>query len=104
MLIEDLLRRGYKIPGTEVTMVAANGVRVRLDVVAEKGNVLSIYDAKNGPRAGFTKNQGRLGGYASIETAGGTFVGPNARRASLDGLIMGPTRVNIAGFGGYRFC
>ena len=49
-------------------MTAANGVNVRFDVVAEKNGVLSVYDAKNGPSAGFTKNQSTRGGYASVET------------------------------------
>jgi RHS repeat-associated protein len=104
MLIDDLQARGYVIRGTEISMTAANGVNVRFDVVAEKGGVLSVYDAKNGPKAGFTKNQGARGGYASIETSGGTFYGPNAKNAGLAGRTLGPTRVNIAGFGGYPHC
>ncbi|GAA4457858.1 polymorphic toxin-type HINT domain-containing protein [Phytohabitans houttuyneae] len=104
MLINDLESRGYRIRGTEISMRAANGVTVRFDVVAEKNGVLSVYDAKNGPTAGFTKNQGSRGGYASVETRGGTFFGPNAQKAGLAGTTLGPTRVNIAGFGGYPYC
>jgi hypothetical protein len=85
-------------------MTAANGVNVRFDVVARKNGVLSLYDAKNGPKAGFTTNQGARGGYSSVETHGGTFYGPNAQKAGLAGTTMGPTRVNIAGFGGYPHC
>ncbi len=104
MLINDLQARGYMIRGTEISMTAANGVNVRFDVVAEKNGVLSVYDAKNGPSAGFTKNQGARGGYAAVETHGGTFYGPNAQKAGLAGTSLGPTRVNIAGFGGYPHC
>ncbi|GLZ62319.1 hypothetical protein Misp05_58950 [Micromonospora sp. NBRC 107095] len=104
MLINDLQVRGYIIRGTEISMTAANGVNVRFDVVAEKNGALSVYDSKNGPSAGFTKNQGARGGYAAVETHGGTFYGPNAEKAGLAGTSLGPTRVNIAGFGGYPHC
>ncbi|MBM2623800.1 hypothetical protein JIG36_50760 [Actinoplanes sp. LDG1-06] len=103
-LIGDLQRKGYAIRGTEISMEAANGVMVRFDVVAEKNGVVSVYDAKNGKRAGWTRGQGRGGGYLSVETAGGTFVGPNAHAAGLGGTVLGPTRVNIAGYSGYRYC
>ncbi|MEU4556690.1 RHS repeat-associated core domain-containing protein [Micromonospora violae] len=105
MLIKQLQTRGYTIRGTEISMEAANGTKVRFDVVAEKAGILSVYDSKNGPSAGWTKAQGpRGGGYASIEDAGGTFYGPNAQKAGLAGTTLGPTRVNIAGFGGYPHC
>ncbi|MFI1995285.1 polymorphic toxin-type HINT domain-containing protein [Actinoplanes sp. NPDC020271] len=104
MLIDDLTVRGYVIRGTEISFKAANGVKVRFDVVAEKNGVISVYDAKNGPSAGYTENQGKLGGYNSVETNGGTFYGRNARKAGLAGTVLGPTRVNIAGFGGYPHC
>lgn len=95
---------GPRVRASEISMTAANGVNVRFDVVAEKGGLLSVYDAKNGPSAGFTKNQGARGGYASIETSDGTFYGPNAKNAGLAGRTLGSTRVNIAGFGGYPHC
>jgi hypothetical protein len=74
-----------------------------MDVVAEKNGQLYLFDAKNGPRAGFTPNQGRNGGYASIENTGGTFYGDNADAAGLGGKTVGPTPVYIAGYGGYTF-
>jgi RHS repeat-associated protein len=101
-LIQDLLSKGYVIRGTEISMTAANGVNVRLDVVAEKDGKLSLYDAKNGPNAKFTKAQ--KPGYESIESSGGKFYGPNAEKAGLGGKTVGPTRVNIAGYGGYPHC
>ena len=101
-LIGELEANGYMIRGTEISATAANGVNVRFDVVAEKNGVISVYDAKNGPRAMFTKGQGQLGGYESIETSGGTWYGPNAEAAGLRGSF-GATNVNIAGYGGYKF-
>jgi hypothetical protein len=101
-LIEQLEANGYTIRGTEISARAANGVNVRFDVVAEKNGVISVYDAKNGPRSTFTKAQGRFGGYDSIETDGGTWYGPNAEAAGLRGSF-GPRPVNIAGYGGYKF-
>lgn len=62
-----------------------------------------LFDAKNGPRASGTKNQGRRGGYESIEDDGGTFVGPKAATAGLENATFGPTRVGIQGYGGYPY-
>ncbi len=101
-LIAELKAKGYKIRGTEISAEAANGVNVRFDVVAERGGLISLYDAKNGSRAMFTKNQGRRGGYASIESSGGTWTGGNAKAVGLSGSF-GPTDVNIAGYGGYPY-
>jgi hypothetical protein len=72
--------------------------------VAERNGVLSVCDAKNGPNARFTKNQKKRGGSNSVETAGGTFVGKNARKAQIAGKRLGATPVNIAGYGNYKFC
>ncbi|WP_329179188.1 polymorphic toxin-type HINT domain-containing protein [Streptomyces sp. NBC_01477] len=101
-LIGDLEAKGYIIRGTEISATAANGVNVRFDVVAEKNGALHFYDAKNGPKADFSKNQGRRGGYASIESGGGTFYGKNAADARLSGSF-GPTDVEIGGYGGYPY-
>ncbi|MEU6848593.1 polymorphic toxin-type HINT domain-containing protein [Actinacidiphila alni] len=101
-LIEELEANGYIIRGTEISARAANGVNVRFDVIAEKGGILHFFDAKNGPRAMFTKPQGRKGGYASIESNGGTWYGENAEAAGLSGSF-GPHDVKIAGYGGYKY-
>lgn len=103
LLIQDLTNNGYTIVGTEISARAANGVPIRFDVVASKNGNISFYDAKNGPSAGFTQNQGSRGGYDSIETNGGTYYGPNAEKAGLSGSF-GPSRVNIAGFNGSPYC
>ncbi|MYZ34164.1 MULTISPECIES: RHS repeat-associated core domain-containing protein [unclassified Streptomyces] len=101
-LIAELEANGYMIRGTEISATAANGVNIRFDVVAEKDGALHLFDAKNGPRAMFTKPQGRKGGYASIEANGGTWYGPNAQAAGLQGSF-GANEVRIAGYGGYKF-
>ncbi|MFF3312837.1 polymorphic toxin-type HINT domain-containing protein [Streptomyces sp. NPDC002952] len=102
LLIGELEAKGYIIRGTEISATAANGVNVRFDVVAEKNGKLHLYDAKNGPNAGFTTNQNTKGGYASIEAGGGTWYGGNAHNAGLSGSF-GASKVNIAGYGGYKF-
>ncbi|MFV2216743.1 RHS repeat-associated core domain-containing protein [Actinomadura sp. LOL_016] len=99
-LIHKLRKDGYVIRGTEISAKAHNGVTVRFDVVAEKGGVISVYDAKTGPRSEFSKAQGRRGGYQSIEDRGGTWTGRNARQAGLSGSF-GPTPVKIDGYKGY---
>ncbi|GAA4794320.1 RHS repeat-associated core domain-containing protein [Streptomyces sanyensis] len=101
-LITELEANGYMIRGTEISARAANGVNIRFDVVAEKDGALHLFDAKNGPRAMFTKGQGRKGGYASIEANGGTWYGPNAEAAGLRGSFAA-NDVKIAGYGGYKF-
>lgn len=104
MLVQQLEDKGYTVLGTEISAVAANGVKVRFDVVASKDGAISVYDSKNGPSAGFTKNQGSRGGYDSIESGGGTFYGPNAEKAGLSGVEFGPTPVYIKGFNGSPYC
>ncbi|MEU3301230.1 polymorphic toxin-type HINT domain-containing protein [Streptomyces sp. NPDC006678] len=101
-LIGELEAKGYMIRGTEISARAATGVKIRFDVVAEKDGALHLFDAKNGPRSMFTKGQGRKGGYASIQSHGGTWYGPNAEAAGLRGSF-GATDVKIAGYGGHKF-
>lgn len=101
-LVRELKLRGYTDIVTEISARAANGVGVRFDVVATKNGNLYLFDSKNGPGAVYTKNQGRRGGYESIETHGGTWYGKNARKAGLSGRF-GPSEVLIAGYGGYPF-
>ncbi|MEV4179640.1 RHS repeat-associated core domain-containing protein [Nonomuraea sp. NPDC049709] len=92
---QELLDKGYNIVGEQLTIRAANGVKVRVDFVAMRNGKLYLFDVKNGPKAGFTKNQGRRGGYASVEAAGGTFTGRKAQRAGLKGRVIGATDVLI---------
>ncbi|XVV05954.1 polymorphic toxin-type HINT domain-containing protein [Actinosynnema sp. CA-248983] len=101
-LMHELRSQGYVIRGTEISAIAANGVKVRFDVVAERDGKLHLFDAKNGPGSVFTTNQGTRGGYASIEAAGGTWYGGNAAKADLHGSFD-PSEVKIAGYGGHKY-
>jgi hypothetical protein len=101
---EDLLKAELQAQGYDVyeqiSARAANGVPVRFDLVARKGNIIRVFDAKNGPRAEFSKNQGDKGGYESIENNGGTWYGRNAAEAQLQGPFSAMP-VEIQGYGGY---
>jgi hypothetical protein len=86
-LVHELRSNGYNVLGTEISAQAANGVNVRFDVVAERDGVIHVFDAKNGPRAMFTKGQGRNGGYAAIEASGGHLVRAQRRASWSNGQL-----------------
>jgi hypothetical protein len=75
--VQELQDRGYDIVGQQIS-VRTSAANVRIDIVATRNGQTYFFDAKNGPYAGFTKNQGRLGGYNAISTVGGECYGPNA--------------------------
>jgi RHS repeat-associated protein len=90
-LRRELLGKGYNILGSEIS-IRTSAKNVRVDLVAEKNGTIYLFDVKNGPAAGFTKNQ--QVGYPAIEAGGGAYYGKNARDAGLSGAF-GPTPVNI---------
>lgn len=54
--MEEFRAEGGTVYNTEVT-IEVDGVRTRLDFVGEKDGVLHLFEVKNGPHAGMTKNQ-----------------------------------------------
>ena len=82
--VQELQDKGYTIIGTQISVKTA-AANVRIDIVAERNGQTYFFDVKNGPYAGFTKNQGRLGGYNAISMSGGTYYGKNAANAQLSG-------------------
>jgi hypothetical protein len=81
---QELQDRGYEIVGEQISVRTA-AANVRIDIVATRGGQTYFFDAKNGKYAGFTKNQGRLGGYDAISSSGGEYYGRNAKDAGLSG-------------------
>ena len=84
--------RGETTIGREVTVDAANRVRVRVDLVVRdaKGNIKFIESKVGSGR--LSTNQ--RSGYPSITQCGGVVCGKAARAAGIDGTI-GPTPVQV---------
>lgn len=81
--IAEAVARGERLRGTEVTVAAASGRRVRLDYLTEfEGRVVAT-EVKNGPSAVLSTRQKEI--FAELEAGGGRFVGGNAERAGLSG-------------------
>ena len=53
---QEFIEDGGIIYGEQIT-IEIDGVRIRPDFVGYKDDILHIYEVKNGPYAGFTKNQ-----------------------------------------------
>jgi RHS repeat-associated protein len=83
--ILDIQNQGGEVLGTEVTF-DVNGVRTRVDIVANIDGVVTLIEVKNGPYASFTTNQKAAFKSIIIDQARPTPVGGNAFKA---GLIVG---------------
>jgi len=78
MAKDQIIQQGGTIQGTEAT-IEVNGIKVRVDLVAEIDGKMTLIEVKNGLHAGFTRNQTIVYPKLLLEKPLVTPVGSNAK-------------------------